>query len=290
MGEASPGSRLRRLVATSAPVLAPGAANALGARIIADCGFDVVYATGAGISNWLLGAPDLGLVTMTEMAGQVARICEAVDLPVIADADTGYGNPLNVTRTVRMFERAGVAALQLEDQVEPKRCGHFDGKQVIPKADMVAKLKAAVDARRDASLVIIARTDARATEGLDAAIERAHAYRDAGADWCFIEAPQDEAELARVGREGPGPLVANMVENGKTPILPRARLGELGFSLILYANLAQRAAMQAMGEALAHLITQGVSDGLEGRLVTMDERNRLTGMSYWRGLEQKFRS
>jgi len=290
MGEASPGSRLRRLVATSAPVLAPGAANALGARIIADCGFDVVYATGAGISNWLLGAPDLGLVTMTEMAGQVARICEAVDLPVIADADTGYGNPLNVTRTVRMFERAGVAALQLEDQVEPKRCGHFDGKQVIPKADMVAKLKAAVDARRDASLVIIARTDARATEGLDAAIERAHAYRDAGADWCFIEAPQDEAELARVGREGPGPLVANMVENGKTPILPRARLGQLGFSLILYANLAQRAAMQAMGEALAHLITQGVSDGLEGRLVTMDERNRLTGMSYWRGLEQKFRS
>jgi len=283
--EDAPGSRLRRLLADKAPLLAPGAANALGARIIADCGFDTVYATGAGIANWSLGTPDLGLVSMTEVAGEVARICAAVELPVIADADAGYGNPLNVHRTVREFERAGAAAIQLEDQVDPKRCGHFEGKAVVPTADMVAKIRAAADARRDASLVLIARTDARAVEGLEAALDRAHAYREAGADMLFVEAPMDAGELARIGAAGLGPQVANVVEGGKTPTLPLDELGRLGFSLVLYANLAQRAAMKAMHEVLTGLRIRGSSAGLESMIVSMAERNRLTGMDAWRARE-----
>jgi 2-methylisocitrate lyase-like PEP mutase family enzyme len=284
----TPGARLRGLLADDAPVLAPGAANALAARIVADCGFDTLYVSGAGIANWSLGVPDLGLTTMTDVLGEVARICDAVDIPVIADADTGYGNPLNVRRTVHEFERAGVAAIQLEDQVDPKRCGHFDGKDVIPDADMVAKLRAAVDARRDPDLVIIARTDARAVEGLDRAIERAAAYVEAGADAIFVEAPVDFAELARIGREIPGLLVANMVEGGHTPIVERAELGRLGFDLVLYANLGARAAMQAMHEVLTALRTEGSSAGLEDRVVTMAERNRLTGMAEWQALEREY--
>jgi 2-methylisocitrate lyase-like PEP mutase family enzyme len=286
----TPGARLRTLLATSSPVIAPGAANALSARIVADCGFAVVYVSGAGIANWSLGVPDLGLTSMSEVVAHVAHICSAVDVPVIADADTGYGNALNVTRTVREFERAGVAAIQLEDQVDPKRCGHFEGKEVVPIPEMVAKLHATVDARRDPGLVIIARTDARAVEGLSGAIDRAHAYREAGADAIFVEAPIDEGELARIGAEVPGPLVANMVEGGKTPILPSERLSELGFALVIYANVAARAAMKAMHDVLSVLRREGTSASLEDRIVTMAERNRLTGMDEWRGLEERFSS
>ena len=240
----SPGGRLRQLLVDDAPVLAPGAANALGARIIADCGFSTVYVSGAGIANWSLGVPDLGLTTMADVLREVERICDAVDLPVIADADTGYGNALNVHRTVRAYERAGVAAIQLEDQVDPKRCGHFEGKEVITAAEMVTKIRSAVDARSNPDLMIVARTDARATEGLDRAIERAHRYREAGADAIFVEAPLDAGELARIGAEVPGPLVANIVERAKTPTLERSELGRLGFDIVLYANLAGRAAMR----------------------------------------------
>jgi 2-methylisocitrate lyase-like PEP mutase family enzyme len=284
----SPGGRLRQLLIDDAPVLAPGAANALGARIVADCGFKTVYVSGAGIANWSLGVPDLGLTSMAEVLGEVGRICDAVDLPVIADADTGYGNALNVRRTVRAFERAGVAALQLEDQVDPKRCGHFDGKEVITAAEMVAKVHAAVDARNDPDLMIIARTDARATEGLERAIERAHLYREAGADAIFVEAPLDAGELARIGSEVPGPLVANIVEGAKTPTLERSELGQLGFHVVLYANLAARAAMLAMHEVLTALRVRGSSLGLEDRIVTMAERNRLTGMEGWQALERRY--
>jgi len=226
---------------------------------------------------------------MADVLGEVERICDAIDLPVIADADTGYGNALSVRRTVRAFERAGVAAIQLEDQVDPKRCGHFEGKEVIPEAEMVAKVKSAADARRDSDLIIIARTDARATEGLDRAIERAHLYRDAGADAIFVEAPLDAGELARIGAELPGPLVANIVEGAKTPTLERSELGRLGFHLVLYANLAARAAMRAMHEVLTALRAQGSSIGLEDRIVTMAERNRLTGMATWEELERRYR-
>jgi 2-methylisocitrate lyase-like PEP mutase family enzyme len=286
----SPGRRLRQLLATQAPVLAPGAANALSARIVADCGFDVVYVSGAGIANWALGVPDLGLTTRSDVVTEVARICRAVDVPVLADADPGYGNALSVHLTVQELERAGVAAIQLEDQVDPKRCGHFEGKEVIPAAEMEAKLRAALDVRRDADLVIIARTDARAVEGLDAAIERANRYKAAGADAIFVEAPLDETELARIGAEVPGPLVANIVEGGKTPIVSRARLNELGFHLVIYANLAARAAMKAMQDTLRALAAQGSSLGAEDRIVTMAERNRLTGMADWRALDDSYGS
>jgi 2-methylisocitrate lyase-like PEP mutase family enzyme len=277
-------------LAAKSPVLAPGAANALSARVVADCGFDVVYASGAGIANWALGVPDLGLTTMREVVTEVERICAAVDLPVIADADAGYGNPLNVHRTVRELERAGVAAIQLEDQVEPKRCGHFDGKQVVDEAEMVAKLHAALDARVDPDLMIIARTDARAVEGLDRAIERAHAYRDAGADATFVEAPLDVDELSRIGAEVPGPLVANMVEGGKTPVVGREELGRLGFDIVLYANLGARAAMLAMQEVLTTLREEGSSASIEHRIVSMQERNRLTDMDTWRAREARYRT
>ncbi len=283
-------AQLRQLLAATSPVLAPGAANALSARVVADCGFDVVYASGAGIANWALGVPDLGLTTMREVVTEVERICAAVDLPVIADADAGYGNPLNVHRTVRELERAGVAAIQLEDQVEPKRCGHFDGKQVVDEAEMVAKLHAALDARVDPDLMIIARTDARAVEGLDRAIERAHAYRDAGADATFVEAPLDVDELSRIGAEVPGPLVANMVEGGKTPVVGREELGRLGFDIVLYANLGARAAMLAMQEVLTTLREEGSSASIEHRIVSMQERNRLTDMDTWRAREARYRT
>lgn len=284
----SNGRALRQLLVEQAPVLAPGAANALGARIVVDCGFEAVYVSGAGIANWSLGVPDLGLTTMSDVVGEVERICDAVEIPVIADADTGYGNPLNVHRTVRAFERAGVAAIQLEDQVDPKRCGHFEGKEVIAAAEMLIKIRSALEARRDPDLMIIARTDARATGGLDDAIARAQMYREEGADAIFVEAPLDAGELARIGAEVPGPLVANMVEGAKTPILERAELGRLGFHLVIYANVAARAAMRAMHEVLTDLRAQGSSTGLEGHIVTMAERNRLTGMATWEALERRY--
>jgi 2-methylisocitrate lyase-like PEP mutase family enzyme len=291
-GGPSGSRRLRSLLAdardTRLPLLAPGAPNALTARIIADCGFDTVYVSGAGIANWSLGVPDVGLTTRTEVVHELERICESVDVAVIADADTGYGNALAVRRTVREFERAGAAAIQIEDQLDPKRCGHFEGKAVVPVEEMLAKLAAALDARREEGTVVIARTDARAVDGLGAAIERAVAYKEAGADLIFVEAPTDRAELARIGTEVPGPLVANMVEGAKTPITGRAELGALGFDLVLYANLAARAAMRAMQEVLAALRDDGDSRGVQDRIVSMAERNRLTGMSSWRDLDDRY--
>jgi len=276
-------------MADRAPVLAPGAANALGARIVADCGFDVVYVSGAAIANWSLGVPDLGLTTMHDVVAETARICDAVELPVVADADSGYGNALNVRRTVREFERAGVAAVQIEDQVDPKRCGHFEGKEIIPQAEMLAKIHSFLDARRHESLMLIARTDARAVEGLDRAIERARAYHQAGADAVFVEAPENVNELARIGREVPGLLVANMVEGGKTPIVGRDDLKRLGFHLVIYANVATRAAMLAMQGVLTALQREGSSARLMDRIVTMTERNRLTGMEEWQAIEARYR-
>ena len=276
-------------MADRAPVLAPGAANALGARIVADCGFDVVYVSGAAIANWSLGVPDLGLTTMHDVVAETARICDAVELPVVADADSGYGNALNVRRTVREFERAGVAAVQIEDQVDPKRCGHFEGKEIIPQAEMLAKIQSFLDARRHESLMLIARTDARAVEGLDRAIERACAYHQAGADAVFVEAPENVNELARIGRDVPGLLVANMVEGVKTPIVGRDDLKRLGFHLVIYANVATRAAMLAMQGVLTALQREGSSARLMDRIVTMTERNRLTGMEEWRSIEARYR-
>jgi 2-methylisocitrate lyase-like PEP mutase family enzyme len=281
---------LRQRLAPGAGLLLPGAANALAARVIAASGFDAVYVTGGGIANSYRGVPDLGLVTLTELADHVAAMRDVVPLPLVVDADTGFGNALNVLHTVRALERAGANAVQIEDQIFPKRCGHFAGQQVIPAGEMVQKIKAATDARLDDGLVIVARTDARAAEGLDAALDRAALYREAGADVLFVEAPTSEAELARVAAAaGAGaPHLANMVFGGRTPLLPRARLAELGFAGILYANAALQAAIAGMGAVLGHLAHRGDLAGIEDRLASFEMRQQLVDHDKYRRLERRY--
>lgn len=281
--------KLRHLVAARTALTVPGAPNALFARVIEDLGFQVVYATGAGIANMSLGAPDVGLTTLTEVAQTVAMMADAVDLPIIVDADTGFGNAVNMVRTVRVLERAGAAGIQIEDQVFPKKCGHFNGKGVISCAEMVQKIKAAVDARQDQNLQIIARTDARAVEGLDGALERASAYIAAGADITFVEAPQSFDELARIGRELPAPQVANIVFGGKTPDPGRAVLAENGFSLVLYANAALQAALHASREVLEALKQDGNLNRVADRLASFEARQAAVAKDRWDALEAKYR-
>jgi len=281
---------LRQRLVPGAGLLLPGAANALAARVIAASGFDAVYVTGAGIANTYRGVPDLGLVTLTELADHVAAMRDAVPLPLVVDADTGFGNALNVLHAVRTLERAGANAVQIEDQVFPKRCGHFAGKQVIPAGEMVQKIKAATDARLDDGLVIVARTDAGAAEGIGAALDRAALYREAGADVLFVEAPTSEAELARVAAAAGAntPHLANMVFGGRTPLLPRARLAELGFAGILYANAALQAAVAGMGAVLGHLARQGDLTGVEDQLASFELRQQLVDYDKYRRLEQRY--
>jgi len=280
--------RLRAMVEERRALLVPGAANALTARIIEDVGFDAVYVTGAGIANTLLGVPDIGLVTLTELTQTTEAIGEICALPLVVDIDTGFGNAINTHRTVRVLERAGAAALQIEDQVFPKRCGHFDGKGVIPAAEMSAKIRAAVDAREDANLLIIARTDARAVEGLDAAIERAEAYVEAGADLTFVEAPTSEAEMRAITSRLAVPQVANLVVGGRTPLLPQPALAEIGFALVLYANTPLQAAMRAMGEVLGALKRDGGLDAVRDRLADFGERQRLVDKASFDALEKRY--
>jgi 2-methylisocitrate lyase-like PEP mutase family enzyme len=282
--------KLKEIVARRAAVQAPGTANALFARVIEDLGFEVVYVTGAGIANMHLGAPDIGLTTLTEIANTVAAIADSVSLPLIVDADTGFGNAVNMTRAVRVLERSGAAGLQIEDQVFPKKCGHFSGKDVVPLEEMVHKVKAAVDARHDQDLQIIARTDARAVEGLDRAITRAHAFIEAGADIAFVEAPLDLAELGRIAREIEAPQVVNIVFGGKTPDPGRAELAKMGFSLVLYANAALQAAVKAANEVLGALRRDGSLDRVADRLASFEERQRVVKKPDWDALEQRFRS
>jgi 2-methylisocitrate lyase-like PEP mutase family enzyme len=267
---------LRELLGRREPIVAPGAYDALSARLIEQAGFEAVYMTGFGASASLLGRPDVGLLSFAEMVDHARRLVQAVDVPVIADADDGYGNHLNVMRTVREYEAAGVAALHIEDQVAPKRCGHMAGKDVIPAGEMVEKVRAAAEARRD--LLIIARTDARAVEGLDAALARARAYRDAGADVLFVEAPEDEREIEAVAAAFPDtPLVFNAVDGGRTPSLPLDRLGELGFSLVLRPVATLFAAARAVQEMLrADETTMG-----------FDEFTDLVGLPELQALEER---
>jgi 2,3-dimethylmalate lyase len=276
--------RLRELLQGPRILIAPGAYDGLSARLVEQAGFDVCYMTGSGVANSQLGEPDLGLTTMSEMATQAGRMCAAMGLPLIADADTGYGGVLNVRRTVQEYERAGVAALHIEDQVFPKRCGHFAGKAVIPLEEMVGKIRAALEARTDPDLVIIARTDSRAVEGFDAALRRARAYEEAGADMLFVEAPQSLEEMRVITSSFHVPLVANMVEGGATPILPDAELEALGYKLVLHAGSLLRSAALAVQETLRHLRETGSTIGMEQRLISFDERNRVTdleGMQSW---------
>ncbi len=285
------GSRqLKDLLARRAAVTVPGAANALFARVIEDLGFEAVYVTGAGIANMLLGVPDVGLTTMTEVSETVTAIADAVSLPLIVDADTGYGNALNVVRTVRALERAGAAGIQIEDQVFPKKCGHFADKHVIPCAEMVQKIRAAVDARHDQSLQIIARTDARAIEGLQAALDRAQAYAAAGADATFVEAPASFEELASIPRALGVPQVANIVFGGRTPDPGREKLAEFGFSVVLYANAALQAALKASYEVLGALRTEGSLKSVADRLASFEERQRAVAKDVWDARESRYRT
>jgi 2,3-dimethylmalate lyase len=283
-------ARLRALISQDRLLIAPGAPNALTAVLIEEAGFPVVYVSGAGVSNTQLGVADVGLVSLHELVDQVRYVTAAVEVPVVTDADTGFGNAINVTRTVQELERTGAAGLHLEDQVTPKRCGHFEGKQLVSKIEMVNKVRAAVEARRDEDFVIIARTDARAVTGLEDAIERALAYREAGADMIFLEAPQTTEELETIAREVPSPLVANMVEDGKTPLQSADTLEKMGYRLVLYANLAMRAAVFAMQQVLSHLAEHGDSMGVRDRIITMEERNRITNLAHYRKMEERYLS
>ena len=279
---------LRTLLAPGAGLLLPGAGNALTARLVESAGFPAVYLTGAGISNWWLGAPDIGLTSAAEVAAHIAACREAVSIPIVADGDTGFGNAVNLVRTVKMFERAGAGAIQIEDQVYPKRCGHFEGKAVVPPGEFVQKIKAAVDARADADFLVIARTDARAVEGLDAALDRAAAYREAGADLLFVEAPANTAELREIPRRLPGPHLCNIVHGGKTPMLPRDELAAMGYAGILYANAALQAAMLAMQRTLLHLQQTGSLAGAEELLIGFAERQAAVDFDRWSALEQRY--
>lgn len=283
-------ARLKEIAGRRTAVTVPGAANAMFARVVEDIGFEVVYVTGAGVANMSLGVPDIGLTTLTDVADVVFKVTDAVTVPVIVDADTGFGNPVNMVRTVRVLERAGAAGIQIEDQVFPKKCGHFAGKDVVPASEMVEKIKAAVDARRDGDLQIIARTDARAIEGIDRAIERAHAFVEAGADITFVEAPVSAAELRRIGGEIGVPQVANIVFGGRTPDPGRDALAEMGFSLVLYANAALQASLRACYEVLGALKTDGSLHAVSDRLATFEERQRAVAKPAWDAIEARYRA
>jgi carboxyvinyl-carboxyphosphonate phosphorylmutase len=289
-GPVSPRARLRELLAAPDPVVAPGAYDALSARLIEQAGFGVVYMTGFGTTASLIGRPDVGLLSGTEMADNARRIAAAVDVPVIADADTGYGNAINVLRTVREYEQAGVAGLHLEDQVHPKKCGHMSGKAVIDTAEMVGKIEAAAAARRDPDLLLIARTDAAAVEGLDAAIARARRYRDAGADLLFVEAPTSEDDIARVAGElaGVAPLVFNWAEGGRTPPIPLARIAELGFALVLFPIGTLLAATAGIRALLQTLRADGTPAAAMPGLPTFSGFTDLIGLPEITELEGRF--
>jgi 2-methylisocitrate lyase-like PEP mutase family enzyme len=274
----SAAAALRRRLAERRILLVPGVTAALYARLAQRAGMEAIFITGAGVANVEFGVPDLGITTMTETVEAARRIIGAVDVPVIVDADTGYGGHLNVMRTVAELERAGAAALIIEDQREPKRCGHFEGKSLAEPLEMVGRLVAARRARSDPDLVIIARTDAIATEGLDGALRRARLYVEAGADVIFVEAPRDGGELAAIPGAVGAPCLVNMVEGGVTPLLPLAELERLGFAIALYANLALRVAASSVGEAFAILRRDGASSALADRMLSWEDRQALVGL------------
>ncbi len=280
-------TRLRQMLTGPGIIVAPGAYDGFSARLIEAAGFQAVYMTGAGTAASHLGQPDLGLTTLTEMATHASHLAGCVALPVIADADTGYGNVLNVVRTVREYERAGVAGLHLEDQVAPKKCGHIAGKQVIPTGEFCDKIRAAVEYRTDPDFVVIARTDARAVTGLDDAIERANRYAEAGADVIFVEAPQTQDEIARVAREVKAPLLANMVAGGRTPSVKFSELERRGYKIVIYPAVCMMAAVQAIEQALGRL-RAGETDWHDGPVLGPMDIFRRVGFDWWHAVEQKF--
>jgi 2-methylisocitrate lyase-like PEP mutase family enzyme len=278
----------RERVAARNALLMPGAFNAMSARVVADLGFEAIYITGAGLTNMSLGLPDLGFIGLDEIAAHTSRIRDAVDLPIVVDADTGFGNALNVRHTVRTLERAGADAIQLEDQVMPKKCGHFAGKAVVSTSEMVGKIRAAVDAREDGNFQIIARTDACAVEGFDAAIERARAFVEAGADILFVEAVETREQIASLPKLLDAPQLINIVIGGKTPVTGRDELATLGFGLVLYANAALQGAVKGMQTALSSLKAQGRLDEDPAVVAPFSERQRLVNKPFFDELDRKY--
>ncbi|MEW6029647.1 MAG: isocitrate lyase/PEP mutase family protein [Chloroflexota bacterium] len=276
---------LRNLLSQPGILVVPGAADALSARIVEDVGFSAVYASGAGIANVQFALPDIGLLTMNEMVEPIRRIVEAVNLPVLADADTGYGNAVNVTRTVQVYEDAGAAAIQLEDQVTPKKSGHFNGMEVIPAEEMIQKIHAAVKARKE--MLIIARTDAIATHGMDEAVRRANLYARAGADILFVEAPTQKEQIAELPRKIQAPLLFNMTEGAKTPIISHDELQEMGYRIVIHPNLAMRVASRAVQSALAVLQKTRSSELLIPSMLEWNERQRLVRLPEWEALDNE---
>ena len=282
-------ARLRALLDSGATIVAPGAFDPLAARLVEEAGFPAVYMTGFGASAALIGRPDVGLLTMTEMADNAGRIAACVDIPLIADADTGYGNPLNVIRTVGAYEAAGVAGIHIEDQVTPKKCGHMEGKLVIPAAEMAQKIRAAVEARSQPEFVIIARTDARAVEGLDRALERGRQYCEAGADALFIEAVTSEEEAEAVARAFPGvPLLFNWAEGGKTPPIGLDRLTELGYRIVIFPISTLLAATAGMRRILREIAEAGTPAAALGKLPAFGEFLDFIGLPEVREAEQRY--
>ena len=284
----TPRQVLRALVDARRGVLVPGAFNALSARVIADLGFEAVYVTGAGVTNMHLGLPDQAFMGLAEIAETTGRIRDAVGLPLIVDADTGFGNALNVRHAVRTLERAGADCVQLEDQVSPKRCGHFSGKAVVETAEMLGKIKAAVDARHDSGLLIMARTDARAVHGFEAALERAAVFAEAGADVLFVEAAESADEIRALAQRLRSPLLMNMVIGGKTPIFGANELAGLGYSIVLYANAALQGALAGMQRALTVLRDQRRLDEDPALVAPFAERQRLVGKPEIDALERRY--
>lgn len=276
----------RKRIEKNQIIVAPGVYDAFTAKLAEHVGFECLYITGAGIAAGLLGVPDIGLVTMTEQLEQARRIVGATDLPVICDADTGYGNPLNTHRTVKEFEKAGISAIHLEDQVMPKKCGHLEGKKIVPKEEMVNKLKAALDARTDRNFLIIARTDARAVYGLQDALERGKRFAEIGADMIFIEAPESVDELAIIGRSlTQVPLLVNRGGGGKTPALSAQELEVMGFRIVIFPGDAQKAAGKAVLKVLATLKERGNVDTVQDIMMTFEERFEVLGLAQLRELE-----
>jgi methylisocitrate lyase len=282
-------TRLRRLLRGPEIIMAPGSFNALSALLVEQSGFSTTYITGAGLAGNFLGYPDIGLVSMSEVLENVRHIVQVTSLPVICDVDTGFGNAINVMRTVREFEAAGVAAIQLEDQVTPKKCGHTEGKQLIRTAEMVQKLKAAVDARRDPDFILIARTDAIAVTGFEDALERANAYREAGADILFVEAPRTVEEMRRIVRDVPGIHLVNVVDGGgKTPVLRAQEYEAIGYRLAIYPVSLWTASIKAMQEVLGVLKEDGVATRFADRMTSFHEMFEIVGWSRFAELEKKY--
>jgi 2-methylisocitrate lyase-like PEP mutase family enzyme len=284
----APRQVLKRLLRREKLLIAPGCFDGLSARLVEEAGFEAAYLSGGAVAR-SMGIPDIGLVTMSEALERAAQVVSAVTIPVIADADTGYGNAVNLVRTVREFERTGVAAIHIEDQITPKRCGHLDGKEVVTLTEMENKLGAALAARTDPDFCIIARTDARAVHGFEDAIRRARAFAQLGVDAVFVEAPQSESELEQIPKLLSGiPILVNVFKGGKTPMLPAVRLEKMGYRIAIYPSETQRAGIYAMRTVLRLLKSEGTTEAMDAALTTFNDRDRIVALDEWQSLERRY--